>query len=142
MVNNINSDDIDFKVDINEATLAVKENRFSDALNLLEINISKYPDHIDSLYLAAVSARHVKKYKESKTYIESLLKHAPNMGRAYQELGHLNNATNNIDNAIGNYIQACELNPALIGAWNSLHKLLLIKITNKLLSMHWRKLIN
>ena len=30
MVNNINSDDIDFKVDINEATLAVKENRFSD----------------------------------------------------------------------------------------------------------------
>ena len=127
MVNNINSDDIDFQVDINEATLAVKENRFLDALNLLEINISKYPDHIDSLYLAAVSARHVKKYKESKTYIESLLKHAPNMGRAYQELGHLNNATNNIDNAIGNYIQACELNPALIGSWNSLHKL----FTNK-----------
>ena len=51
MVKKIISDDIDFQVDINEATLAVKENRFSDALNLLEINISKYPDHIDSCLL-------------------------------------------------------------------------------------------
>ena len=127
MVNKINSQDIDFQVDINEATLAVKEKRFLDALNLLEINISKYPDHIDSLYLAAVSARYIKKYKEARTYIETLLKNAPNMGRAYQELGHLNNATNNIDDAIGNYIQACELNPALIGSWNSLHVL----FTNK-----------
>ena len=94
MVNNINSDDIDLQVDINEATLAVKENRFSDALNLLEINISKYPDHIDSLYLAAVSARYLRKYEDSRSYIESLLTNAPNMGRAYQELGHLNKAIN------------------------------------------------
>jgi tetratricopeptide (TPR) repeat protein len=127
MVNKINSQDLDFQVDINEATLAIKENRFFDAFNLLEINISKYPAHIDSLYLAAVSARHLKKYKEARTYIETLLKNAPNMGRAYQELGHLNNATNNIDDAIGNYIQACELNPALIGSWNSLYVL----FTNK-----------
>jgi hypothetical protein len=38
--------------------LAVKENRFADALKILEINLSKYPDHIDSLYLAAVSSRY------------------------------------------------------------------------------------
>ena len=50
----------------NEATIAVKENRFSEALNILEINLSKYPDHIDSLYLAAVSSRYLKKYDESK----------------------------------------------------------------------------
>ena len=127
MINNISSDDIDFQVDINEATLAVKENRFSDALNLLEINISKYPDHIDSLYLAAVSARYLRKYEDSRSYIESLLTNAPNMGRAYQELGHLNKAINSIDDAIGNYMQACELNPALLGSWNSLHKLFLTK---------------
>lgn len=100
MVNKINSDDTAFQVDINEATLAVKENRFSDALNILEINISKYPDHIDSLYLAAVSARHLKKFDESRSYIEGLLKNAPNMGRAYQELGHLNKALKNEDAAI------------------------------------------
>tara|TARA_B110000003_G_scaffold265617_1_gene291681 strand:+ start:2508 stop:4535 length:2028 start_codon:yes stop_codon:yes gene_type:complete len=127
MVNKINSDDTAFQVDINEATLAVKENRFSDALNILEINISKYPDHIDSLYLAAVSARYLKKFDDSRSYIECLLKNAPNMGRAYQELGHLNKALKNEDAAIGNYIQACELNPALIGSWNSLHNLFINK---------------
>ena len=46
MVNKINSQDLDFQVDINEATLAIKENRFFDAFNLLEINISKYPDRV------------------------------------------------------------------------------------------------
>ena len=38
MINKINSQDLDFQVDINEATLAIKENRFFDAFNLLEIN--------------------------------------------------------------------------------------------------------
>ena len=58
--------DPSLQVDINEATLAVKENRFSDALKILEINLSKHNDHIDSLYLAAVSARYLKKFDESK----------------------------------------------------------------------------
>ena len=58
MKNNLNDiKDPSFQVDINEATIAVKENRFSEALNILEINLSKYPDHIYSLYLAAVSAK-------------------------------------------------------------------------------------
>ena len=102
MSKNLHSEDTTLQVDINEATLAVKEKRFANALSILEINISKYPDHIDSLYLAAVSARYLKKYEESRSYIESLLINAPNMGRAYQELGHLNKAINNIDDAIGN----------------------------------------
>ena len=36
-------------VDINEATQAVKENRFQDALKVLEISLTEHPDHIDSL---------------------------------------------------------------------------------------------
>ena len=110
-------------VDINEATLAVKEQRFYDALKILEINLSRYPNHTDSLYLAAVSARYLKKFDESKRYIETLLTQAADMGRAYQELGHLNKASGNDDLAIGHYRQACELNPALIGSWQSLHEL-------------------
>ena len=69
----IKTDDPTLQVDINEATIALKENRFADALNILEINLSKYPDHIDSLYLAAVSSRYLKKYDQSKEYIFSLL---------------------------------------------------------------------
>ena len=126
--------DSSFQVDINEATLAVKENRFSEALNILEIILSKYPDHIDSLYLAAVSSRYLKKYDESKTYILKLLSHAPDMGRAYQELGHLNKSTGNNSDAIINFRQACELNPALIGSWKSLYEL--FKDTNKQASDH------
>jgi len=124
----MNENKVDIKdptllVDINEATLAVKENRFADALKILEINLSRYPDHIDSLYLAAVSARYLKKYDEAKKYIEALLIHAADMGRAYQELGHLNKSSGNEELAIANYRQACELNPALIGSWKSLYEL-------------------
>ena len=35
--NNINSNDASLSVDLSEATQAVKENRFEDALNLFEI---------------------------------------------------------------------------------------------------------
>jgi tetratricopeptide (TPR) repeat protein len=115
--------DPSLQVDINEATIAVRENRFIDALKILQINLSKYPDHIDSLYLAAVSSRYLKKYDESKKYILSLLGCAPDMGRAYQELGHLNKSIGNDLEAISNFRQACELNPALIGSWKALHEL-------------------
>ena len=74
----MNENKVDIKdptllVDINEATLAVKESRFADALETLKINLSRYPDHIDSLYLAAVSARYLKKYDDAKKYIEIAL---------------------------------------------------------------------
>jgi len=106
-------------VDLNEANLAVKENRFHDAIKLLEIILSKYPNHIDCLYLAAVSSRYLKKYKESKKYLELLLKNSPDMGRAYQELGHLNRDMGNDEMAMKHYRQACELNPALLVSWKN-----------------------
>ena len=121
--NQVKKNDPSLQVDINEATQAVRENRFADALKILEISLSKYPDHIDSLYLAAVSARYLKKYQDSKKYIETLLGHAADMGRAYQELGHLNKSIGNENLAIAHYRQATELNPALIGSWQSLHEL-------------------
>jgi hypothetical protein len=39
MKKKIDIKDPSLQVDINEATLAVKENRFSDALKILEINL-------------------------------------------------------------------------------------------------------
>ena len=46
---NYNSNDSSLVVDLQEATQAVKENRFADALHLLEISLSDHPDHIDSI---------------------------------------------------------------------------------------------
>ena len=59
-------DETALSVDLSEATEAVKESRFEDALNLLKITLKEHPDNIDSLYLAAVSARYLKKFDDSK----------------------------------------------------------------------------
>ena len=106
--NNFDSNEVTFQVDLNEATLAVKENRFSDALKILEIILKDNPDHIDSLYLAAVSSRYLKKFDESKKYIELLLLQTPDMGRAYQELGHINRDMGNEESSTNNYRQASD----------------------------------
>tara|TARA_B100001142_G_scaffold50512_1_gene47785 strand:- start:3 stop:2012 length:2010 start_codon:yes stop_codon:yes gene_type:complete len=109
------------QLDTSKAIKAVKETRFIEALRLLKLNLEKDPNHIDSLYLAAVSSRYLKSFDDSKKYIEALLMNAPDMGRAYQELGHLNRDTGNEENAIRHYRQACELNPALTSCWQALY---------------------
>ena len=133
--------DTSLAVDINEATQAVKENRFDDALNLLKINLNDHPDHIDTLYLAAVSCRYLKKFDDSYNYLEQLLRVAPDMARAYQELGHLNKAQGNDEKAIASYRQACELNPALLASWHSLYDFF-IKQNNKPAADHALEQIN
>ena len=62
----LNVDETTLEVDLSDATEAVKESRFKDALNLLKIILKDHPDNIDSLYLAAVSARYLKKFDDSK----------------------------------------------------------------------------
>jgi tetratricopeptide (TPR) repeat protein len=109
------------KLDISRPTEAIKDARFVEALSLLKSNLAKEPSHIDSLYLAAVSSRYLKKYDDAKKYIESLLNQAPDMGRAHQELGHLNRDIGNQENSIAHYRQACELNPALLSSWKALY---------------------
>ena len=117
-----NVKDPTLSVDLSEATQAVKENRFEDALSLFEIILKDHPDNIDALYLASVSSRYLKKFDESQKYIEHLLLSAPDMGRAYQELGHINRDMKNDEKAVINYRQACELNPALLASWNMLYQ--------------------
>ena len=125
----------ELQVDINEATLAIKENRFSDAIKILEIALNKHPNHIDCLYLSAVSCRYLKDLEKSKEFVNRLLVEAPDMGRAYQELGHINREAGNDQQATQNYRQACELNSALIGSWNGLYDLF-IKNNNKEAANH------
>tara|TARA_B110000003_G_scaffold259817_1_gene280124 strand:- start:383 stop:2413 length:2031 start_codon:yes stop_codon:yes gene_type:complete len=109
-------------VDLSDATQAVKENRFEDAISLFEIILKDHPNNIDALYLASVSSRYLKKFDDSQKYIEQLLLNAPDMGRAYQELGHINRDMKNDEKAVINYRQACELNPALLASWKMLYQ--------------------
>ena len=95
-----NADATTLSVDLSEATQAVKDNRFQDALTLFEIILKDHPDHIDSLYLASVSSRYLKHFDDSRQYIERLLLNAPDMGRAYQELGHISRDMGNEEKAV------------------------------------------
>ena len=135
-----NANDPTLSVDLSEATQAVKENRFEEALTLFEIILKDHPDNIDALYLASVSSRYLKKFDDSKKYIELLLSNAPDMGRAYQELGHINRDMGNEEKAAVNYRQACELNPALLSSWNLLYKYF-VKNNNNPAADHARKQI-
>ena len=100
MQNNFDSKETSLSVDLNEATLAVKESRFADALKTLKINLSRYPDHIDSLYLAAVSARYLKKYDDAKKYIEIALSISPNNHYIMDSMGWLHFRMGNIEIAL------------------------------------------
>ena len=102
---------------------AVKEYRFDDALKLIQKNLKKDADHLDSLYLAAVCSRYKKNYKDAENFLRKLLSIAPDMGRAYQELAHLNRDKGNKLQATGYYRQATEHNPALLASWNEIYKL-------------------
>ena len=126
----LNIDETTLAVDLSEATDAVKDGSFEHALNLLKIILKDHPDHIDGLYLAAVSSRYLKQFDDSKNYIEQLLIIAPDMGRAYQELGHLSRDMGDEEKAVVHYRQACELNPALISGWNFLYQYF-VKNNNK-----------
>ena len=123
------------KFDITRVTNAVKEHRFVEALSLIEGNLASNPEHKDSLYLAAVCSRYLKNFDDSRKYIESLLTHAPDMGRAYQELGHLSKAMGDDDKAIVYYRQACELNPALVASWDFLYRYF-VKVKNESAANH------
>ena len=138
--NEFNSDAASLSVDLSEARQAVKENRFQDALDLFEIILETDPDHIDSLYLVSVSSRYLKKFDESRKYIERLLFIAPDMGRAYQELGHIHRDMGNLAKAAIHYRQACELNPALLASWNCLYKYF-VESKNKPAADHAREQI-
>ena len=71
--NKFNANNASLSVDLSEARQAVKENRFQDALDLFEIILKDDSDHIDSLYLAAVSSRYLKNFDESKSYLGFIL---------------------------------------------------------------------
>ena len=137
----LNLDETSLSIDLSDATQAVKENRFEYALKLLRIILKDHPTNIDTLYLAAVSSRYLRQFDESKKYIEGLLLNAPDMGRAYQELGHLNRDMGNEEKAIMHYRQACEHNPALVASWNSLYEYY-IKDKNKIAAEHALKQLN
>ena len=126
---------------IEKVSVAIKEQRFVEVLSSLESNLLKQPKHIECLYLASVCSRYLKNFSDAKKYLDSVLQINPDMGRAYQELGHLNRIEGNLNRAVAYYRQACELNPALIASWNYLYAFFR-KNNNKEASDHAKRQID
>ena len=99
----------------------IKENKFEEAHKYVLLNLRQDSNHIESLYFGSVCTRYLKNYQQSNDYLERLLALSPDMGRAYQELGHLSRDRGNLELAAGYYRQACEMNPALISSWQFLY---------------------
>ena len=53
-------------LDISRASKAIRDSRFVEALSMLESNLAKDPDHLESLYFAAVCSRYLKIIKIHK----------------------------------------------------------------------------
>ena len=66
-----------------------------------------------TVFILLLFAQGIKNYKDAENYLRKLLSIAPDMGRAYQELAHLNRDMGNKIQATGYYRQATEHNPAL-----------------------------
>lgn len=80
------------------------------SLNLL---VSKAPSNGDVLYMLAVCYRYQKRYPEALDTLRKLRFSVPDHSRAYQEIGHVYRAMNQIDAALNSYSQAVVINPAL-----------------------------
>ena len=80
------------------------------SLNLL---VSKVPSNGDVLYMLAVCYRYQKRYPEALDTLRKLRFSVPDHSRAYQEIGHVYRAMNQVDAALNSYSQAVLINPAL-----------------------------
>ena len=102
----IESDLIDIKKLMQVGDFAASER----SLNLL---VSKVPSNGDVLYMLAVCYRYQKRYPEALDTLRKLRFSVPDHSRAYQEIGHVYRAMNQIDAALNSYSQAVLINPAL-----------------------------
>ncbi|MBW4330660.1 sulfotransferase [Stakelama sp. CBK3Z-3] len=87
------------------------------ALRLTETVLGQGGDTREALYVAAVAARYAGAAERAAGYLDRLIAHSPEYGRAYQEQGHLARDKGDADAAILAYARACRLNPALEASW-------------------------
>ena len=105
---------------IQTAQKLIQQRRYNDALQRLTLVLNDQSDHIDGLYMMAVCQRYTSNYDEALKTLQSLKKHHPEFGRAYQEEGHVYKALGDDNQAIIAFHQASQFNPALHASWSNL----------------------
>ena len=106
------------------ARTEMKAGRFEAALNALQPLMVDEPSNVEALYMAAVCARYLKRFDAAERSLNQLIELAPELGRAWQETGHLARDRGDPVRALIAYQRACLLNPALDASWRAQAELL------------------
>lgn len=93
------------------------------ARSLLSGILRDVPDHTEALYMCAVLERYEGQFDAAQKALNTLLAKAPELGRAWQEAGHLARARNDRLIAQRAYSAAVRFNPALEASWQYLQDL-------------------
>ncbi len=101
----------------------LERNEFDAALAAAEELARTVPENRDVLYMIAVSQRYLQKLPEALATLERLEALYPAFSRLHQERGHCFVAMRDADRAIGSFLMAVNINPALPGSWSTLQVL-------------------
>jgi tetratricopeptide (TPR) repeat protein len=101
----------------------LERNQFDAALAAAEELARTVPENRDVLYMIAVSQRYLRKLPEALAALERLEALYPAFSRLHQERGHCFVAMRDADRAIGSFLMAVNINPALPGSWSTLQVL-------------------
>ena len=101
----------------------LERQEFGVALEAAQALAAAVPENRDVLYLIAVSQRCLQKIPEALATLDRLERHHPNFSRLFQERGHCYVAQREASRAIGAFLHAVNLNPALPASWNTLQAL-------------------
>ncbi|MEO1039534.1 MAG: sulfotransferase [Pseudomonadota bacterium] len=104
---------------LKQAQRLMYDGAFQDAVARLEPVLAAEPDHVDALYMTAVSQRYLGRHDAALETLERLKAAAPEFGRGLQEEGHVHRDRGEIGLALAAYQAAVRANPALPAAWSS-----------------------
>jgi tetratricopeptide (TPR) repeat protein len=104
---------------LHDAKQLMQAGKFVEAENHLLTLLVNAPKQGDALYMMAVCQRYQKKYPEALEILRKLRLLVPDHSRAYQEIGHVYRAMNQVDAALNAYSQATLINPALEASFRS-----------------------
>ncbi len=97
--------------------------QFLEALSAAEALARAVPENRDVLHLIALNQRQLQRIPEALATLERLERLHPRYSRLYQERGHCYVVMRDAPHAIGAFLRAVNLNPALPSSWSMLERL-------------------
>jgi tetratricopeptide (TPR) repeat protein len=100
-----------------------KARRHREALVAAEALAVAVPENRDALYLIAANQRCLNRIADALATLQHLEQQHPRFSLLYQERGHCHVTLQDIPRAIDAFLQAVNLNPALVASWTMLERL-------------------